>query len=358
MTVPSEKYLLIDDTFKFYNTLINDIENAKKYIYLETYKFNNDSIGIKLRDLLSTRAKSGIEVKLLLDSWGSASVSYQFFSNLTEAGGEIRFFEKIKFNFDFFTRSHRRNHRKLVIIDDRIVYIGSSNITEYNLNWKESVLRIKGEIANDFKRIFKQDYRIYNKYVIDKHRYTRRIKREGFEIIRDVPSITIKRINKWLIRSIKQAKKSIIIETPYFLPGFLLRKALSDASKKGVEIKVIIPKHSDVGLVDILRNKYIGPLHKNGLHFMYFRTHNLHAKTMLIDEEIFAIGSSNFDYRSFRYMYEILFTGDNQQINNQLKAHLEKTIENCEQFDYQKWKRRPLINKIFEWILLPVRHLL
>lgn len=358
MTISPDKYLLIDDTFKFYNKLISDIENAKKHIYIETYRFNNDSIGIKFRELLTSKAKNGIEIKLLLDSWGSASVSYQFFSNLTKAGGEIRFFEKIKINFDLFTRSHKRNHRKLIIIDDKIVYIGSSNITEYNLNWKESVLRMQGEIAGDFKRIFKQDYRIYNKYVFDKHRYTRRVKHKEFEIIRDVPSITIKRINKWFIRSIKKAKKSIIIETPYFLPGFLLRKALSDASKKGVEIKVIIPKHSDVGLVDILRNKYIGPLHKNGLQFMYFRTHNLHAKTLLIDKEIFAIGSSNFDYRSFRYMYEILLTGMNQQITSQLKSHLEKTIENCESFDFQKWKRRPLINKIFEWILLPFRHLL
>jgi cardiolipin synthase len=121
---------------------------------------------------------------------------------------------------------------------------------------------------------------------------------------------------------------------------------------------VIIPKHSDVGLVDILRNKYLGTLHKSGIKFMYFLYHNLHAKTMLIDDQLFALGSSNFDYRSFRYMYEILLTGIDNKIASMLRVHLQKSIDNSEDFDFAKWQRRPFINKIFEWMLLPVRHLL
>lgn len=157
---------------------------------------------------------------------------------------------------------------------------------------------------------------------------------------------------------IKNARKKVFIETPYFLPGYLIRKALSDAAKRGVKVSVHIPKHSDVGLVDILRNKYLGPLHKSGVRFFYYMPHNLHAKAMLVDDEIFSISSSNFDYRSFRYMHEIALIGRDPKIIIQLTDHMAKTIQNCEEFSYEVWKSRPKINKFFEWLLLPFRHLL
>ncbi len=351
-------YQLFDNPFIYYNSMLEDIKNARKYIYLETYRIGNDTMGGRFRDALTKKAKQGVNVKILLDSWGSTTISRSFFSELITYGGEVRFFEKIKINFDFFTRSHRRNHRKLLIIDDEISYLGSSNITDYNLSWRELVIRIHGYIALSFKKIFRQDFRIYNKYVYDKVRYSKPIKHEDLEIVRDVPSIRLKRINKKYIQLIKKAKKQILIETPYFLPGFLLRKAISDAAKQGVDVKVIIPKHSDVGLVDILRNKYLGSLYKNGVKILYFMPHNLHSKAMLIDDRYFSIGSANFDYRTFRYMHEIILVGSDPRVIIQLNDHISESMQNCEEFDYEGWLRRPLINRFFEWILLPFRHLL
>lgn len=132
--------------------MIDDIENACHYIYIETYRVGNDIIGARFRDALIKKVKKGIEVKLLVDAWGGVSVSRNFFDELVRHGGEVRFFEKIRLNFDMFTRSHRRNHRKIMIIDDEITYIGSSNLTGYNLNWRESVLRMKSPISLAFKR--------------------------------------------------------------------------------------------------------------------------------------------------------------------------------------------------------------
>ncbi|MCF8235946.1 MAG: phosphatidylserine/phosphatidylglycerophosphate/cardiolipin synthase family protein [Bacteroidales bacterium] len=352
------QYKLFEDTFSFYNAMLEDFERAEKYIYIEMYRMLQDSIGMKVRNLLARKAKEGLEVKILLDSWGAAPISYGFFRDVILHGGELRFFEKIKINFDFFTRSHRRNHRKIIVIDDKISYIGSSNITDYNIDWKELILRIEGDLAFSFRRVFLQDFRIYNKYVFDKVRYSRPIKYENLELIRDVPSITLKRINKRFLQLIKKANKQIYIETPYFIPGFLLRKALSEAAKRGVNVVVIIPRHSDVGLVDILRNKYLGPMSKNGVNFRYYTPNNLHAKAMLIDDKIFCIGSANFDYRSFRYMYEIVLLGEEPLVSIQLHDHITETLKSCKEFDYSKWERRPLINKLFEWLLLPVRHLL
>lgn len=337
---------------------MSDIKLAKRYVYLETFRIGSDEVGDKFLDLFNKKAKEGVEVKLLIDGWGVSNPGHPLYKEISDNGGDVRFFEKIRFNTDLFTKGHRRNHRKLLLIDDSICWIGSSNLTGYNMNWRESMLRMNSEITYTFSRLFMQDFRLYNKYVFNKVHNTRLVRFEDFEIVRDVPSIAYKRINKKFIRLFQSAKKKVVVETPYFLPGFLLRKAMVDAAKRGVEVLVIIPRHSDVTLVDILRNKYLGPLYKNGIQFLFYKTHNLHAKLMLVDDEYFAIGSSNFDYRSFRYMFEIMLLGDETRINEQVAAHIDETLKNSEPFVYSRWKKRPLINRFFEWLLLPFRHLL
>jgi len=358
MTKVKEPYQLFSEPLRYYNAMVEDIEVAQKYIYLETFRVGNDVIGQRFNRALTNKAKQGVKVKVLIDYWGAGSADHGFFKDLINAGGELRLFEKIRYNTDVFTKGHRRNHRKLLLIDDEISWIGSSNITGYNLNWRESMLRMKGKITIAFEKLFMEDFRMYNKYKFNIAYKTRLVKAEGFEIVRDVPSITFKRINQKLISLIKSANKRVLIETPYFLPGYLLRKAMMDAAKRGVEVVVIVPKRSDVSLIDVLRNKYLGPLYQKGIKFNFYESNNLHAKLMLVDDTNFVIGSSNFDYRSFRYMYEIMLFGSSEEIALQMKKHIYKTLQNSSLFNFSKWKNRPLINKFFEWILLPFRHLL
>lgn len=353
-----EPYHLFSEPLQYYHAMVEDIEMAQKYIYLETFRIGNDVIGERFNRALTAKAKQGVEVKILVDYWGAGSVGHDFFKDLIEADGELRLFEKIRYNTDLFTKGHRRNHRKLLLIDDKISWIGSSNITGYNLNWRESMLRMKSDITTTFVKLFMEDFRMYNKYKFNIAYKTRLVKAMDFEIVRDVPSITFKRINQKFINLIKGAEKRVLIETPYFLPGFMLRKALTEAALKGVEVVVIMPKRSDVNLIDILRNKYLGPLYQNGVKFNFYEPNNLHAKIMLVDDIQFAIGSSNFDYRSFRYMFEIMLFGSEIDISSQIKTHIHKTLQNSSSFNYSNWTKRPLINRFFEWILLPFRHLL
>lgn len=354
----NQPYHLFSDPHHYYSEMISDIEKAKNYIYIETFRVGKDKIGDKFRKALTKKAAQGVRIKLLIDYWGAGPIDHDYFKKLIKNGGQVRFFEKIKFNTDLFTRGHRRNHRKLLLIDDEITYIGSSNLTGYNMEWRESVLRMKSDITPVFVKIFNQDFKNYNKYVFSSTYKARTIKHNDFEIIRDIPSITKKLINNKFIKLIRDAEHSITIETPYFLPGFFLRKALMDASQRGVDVNIVLPNHSDVTLIDILRNKYFGMLYKAGVNFLFFENNNLHAKLMIIDDSIFAIGSSNFDYRSFRYMYEIMLIGSDTDIAEQIKKHTEKTMSDSIGFDYDRWKNRPLINRLFEWVLLPFRHLL
>ena len=353
------EFLVIDDPLKFYNLMLNDIVRAKEFIYLETYKFANDYIGIKFRDALTRKAHQGVKVKILIDSWGRGPVSESFFEEMIRYGGEVKFFEKIKINSDIFTRGHRRDHRKMLIIDDEIFYMGSMNITGYNLNWRELILRGNGEMAIMFRKVFLQNFEAFNPYNLShKINYSKTLKHGDFELVRDVPSIPIQRIKKKYVQLIKKAESQVVIETPYFLPGFLLRKALIDAAKRGVDVKVIMPKTSDVRMIDILRNKYFGLLYKNKVNLLFYVPHNLHAKLLLIDNRIFSITSANFDYRSFLYQYEIALIGKDISILSQLQDHIQETLNNSVEFSYEAWLKRPLIEKIFERILVPFRHLL
>ena len=338
--------------------MLDDILNAKRYIFIETFRMTSDKLGTKFRDVLAKKASEGVEVKVLIDYWGVRAIHPSFFDKIKDNGGEVRFFEKIKFNTDFLTQSHRRNHRKLLLVDDEVSYIGSSNITGYNIEWRETVLRMQNKITEAFRDIFLIDFENYRKYVVNVVAHTKKIVFGNFEILRDVPNIAVKKINYRIVKMINHARNRVVVETPYFLPGFLIRKAMINAVKRGVEVKVIMPDRSDVNIVDILRNKYLGPLYRSGIHFLLYKKGNLHAKLMMIDEDIFAIGSPNFDYRSYRYMFEIMLVGYDKRIIEQIKEHISETIRETEPFNYKRWMERPYVNRIFEWLILPFRHYL
>jgi cardiolipin synthase len=150
----------------------------------------------------------------------------------------------------------------------------------------------------------------------------------------------------------------IIIETPYFLPGYAIRRALINAAKKrGVTVKLLIPEYSDMRSVDLLRNKYLGQLHKSGVQLLFYTPNNLHAKCMLVDGRRFSVGSSNFDYRSFRYQFEIMVSGKDKEVIRLLSDHLKETETRCIPFNYEVWKHRGNVDKLIESLLFPFRKL-
>lgn len=351
------QYKLFQDPIAIYGSMIDDIVKAKKSIYLETYRFGNDSVGIHFRDVLTRKSREGVKINLLLDSWGT-DVSESFFSKMIESGGEVRFFKKLKLFFDPFTKNHSRNHRKLLIIDNQIVYLGSANIAGHSIHWRELVLRIDGPIADVFRRSFLANYELYKAYTFKKYFQKRTLRYGDFEIIQDIPSVTRQKVKRRFEELINEARKEVLIETPYFVPGFKLRRSLMEAARRGVSVRIIVPYQSDVRLVDILRGKYLGQLHLSNVKILYYQLTNLHSKCLLVDNETFAIGSSNFDYRSFRYQFEIMLIGKDPKVTDLVNAHIEDTLKDCIPFDYDQWLRRPKIQRFFEWLLLPLRHLL
>jgi cardiolipin synthase A/B len=350
------KVTLIDSQPDILMAMHDDIALATKSIYLEIYRIGYDYTGESFRDILAVKCQQGLTVKILLDSWGTPP-SPAFFEPIIRNGGEVRFFRKMKFFVDFFTRNHRRNHRKVLVIDDKIAYIGSPNFTGYSATWREICLRIEGSLAPILKKTIIDSSKLFDKYIFNKFSYKKTIYHDGFEIIQDLPSIYRQQIKRRYEKLIKGAKREVIIETPYFLPGYKLRRHMAQAANRGVNVIVIMPRHSDVKIVDLLRDKYLKFFYRNGINMHFYTESNLHAKCLMIDKEIFAVGSANFDYRSFRYQHEIVLVGHQPEIVDMVDKHLRESLKGCQPFNYESYLRRPLIEKIFGWMLLPFRHL-
>jgi len=250
-----------------------------------------------------------------------------------------------------FSKNHERNHRKLLIIDNNLTYIGSCNITAIGLEWRELVLKLKGEISGHFTDSFLTSWQNYKR--ISKE--IRSIIHKGFEIIQDTPSKKARKTETKYIELIKNAKKEILIETPYFVPSFKIRHALGSAAKRGIKIQIILPYTSDVKIVDVLRDTYLGGLYNSGVKIYYYKKKVLHSKLMLVDN-LFILGSSNLDYRSFIYQYEINLLGRDKEINSSLKKYFNSGLRDCIKFNYQEWKDRSSFKKLLELFLINVRH--
>lgn len=351
----SMKFEFFSTAGEWHDSLLEDILAAQKSIFLEIYRFRNDTVGRKFLSAISKKCKKGLEVLLVVDSWGT-NVPDTFFNPITKHGGKVIFFEKLKLTWDFISSNHQRNHRKIVVIDDYISHIGSANITEYSKDWRESTVRMEGGIAPILKRMILNYADNANNQFYKHNQYKKIVKFQDFLIIQDFPSIYQQKIKRHYERIIKKAKESITIVTPYFLPGYKLRCLLAIMAQKGIDIHVFIPNHSDVRMVDHIRNKYLGALHRAGIKICFYEGVNLHAKVLMIDGKKFVFGSSNFDYRSFRYMHEIMIQGQNPILGGLIQEFIDETHKSCFPFNYSEWEKRSRISRVIGWALIPFRH--
>ncbi len=351
-----DNYRVFDNNIDLYSSMLQDIRNAKKYVYLETYVFGKDKIGGKFRDALVKKARQNVEVKVLLDGLGSMLVKKSFY-DLKKAGGKIRFFMKFKLSAKLIKKNMSRDHRKLLVIDDHIAYIGSANTCERYLKWRELTLRMEGDISKLFKEAFLENFIIAGKKLPKKEIPHKTLYYKDYEIIRDIPSGTHKKIRSRKLEILRNAKKEVFIVTPYFVPDEMLREELIRAARRGADVRIIIPKRCGVFIVDMLRQRYLGELHSNGVKIYYHDT-MIHAKMMLVDSRIFSLGSCNMDYRSFILHYEINLIGTNKRLVEDVRKHFMKSLENCKRFDYERWRRRGIKQRILERLLSMIRYFL
>ena len=300
----------------FFENLKEDIVNARHTIYMEYFIFKEDRLGKEFLALIIEKAQQGVSVKLLLD--GVNSISYLKLKKLRESKIEVEFFLPFLYMKIFNLKANFRNHRKLTIIDGEMAYIGGFNIGKeyigesYLGNWRDTALKIKGEIIHEFEKEFFSSWNFVISsrkttalpYTLN-HVYNSIEKRHSAQLVSSGPIFQLRTARDNILKMITGAKHSIYIETPYFIPDDLILTALKIAATSGVKIKIIIPNIADHPFVYWVNQSYIGEILEYGINCYRYSNGFLHSKFIIVDDEIASLGTTNIDYRSFYENFEI-----------------------------------------------------
>ncbi|WP_161877661.1 cardiolipin synthase [Alkalibacterium sp. MB6] len=329
------KVRLITDGKDKFDSLLEDISQAKHHIHVTYYIFRGDKIGSKIVKALEEKAKQGVEVKLLYDPVGARLIGKHFFDRLREYGGQAEPFLDSRF-FLINLRLNYRNHRKIVVIDGEVGYTGGFNVGDDYLGeykkmgyWRDTHLRIEGNGVLTLQSRFLMDWNASAKdmaveYEADYFPFSPLKGKTDLQIVSSGPDNEVQAIKKGFIKMISMAKESVYIQTPYFVPDEALMETLKIAILSGINIKLMIPNKPDHPFIYRATLSYAEELVRNGAEVYIYDNGFLHAKTIVIDGEILSVGTANFDIRSFRLNFEVnAFVYDRLLAKQQVKVFLE-----------------------------------
>ncbi|SDW64766.1 cardiolipin synthetase 2 [Tepidimicrobium xylanilyticum] len=363
----SESFFSEDNYIEFYfsgqekfEALLESIENAKKYIYLEYYIMKSDGIGTKLIDKLTQKAKEGVEVKVLYDGMGGRKLRKDCFDALKKAGGEVAVFFP-PFAPYVTPRINYRNHRKICIIDGKEAFIGGFNIGDEYLSlskkfgyWRDTHIKIIGTAVEDLQwRFFKDWVFAAKKYNIQWNmELSERPKKgkAGIQIVSSGPDSKWASVKDGYFKMIANARERIYIQTPYFIPDDSIFEALRVAGLSGIDVKVMIPCKPDHPFVYWAGLSYIGELLEAGVRFYTYQNGFLHCKTFIMDDFVTSIGTANLDIRSFKLNFEVNAFIYDEDANRKMVEQFNKDLEHCREITKEEYAQRSNIVKIKESI--------
>lgn len=340
-----------------FDSLIMDLKAAKSTIYLQYYIFSDDQLGNTIADILMDKAKAGIKVKVIYDNVGSLSTSGRFFKRMRETGIDIHPFFRVTFP-QLANRINWRNHRKIAVIDNKIGYIGGMNIadryvkgTENSGIWRDTHFRVEGDIIRPMLYSFVVDWQFLreNQDGIEISIPENRLHNGcGLQLVTDGPLNNWDNLSLSFLRIISSAKRSIYIQTPYFLPNEALLNALEAAAFAKVDVRIMMPSSSDSKLLNYASFSYVSQCLKSNIKIYLYEPGMLHAKTMIVDDNFVTAGSTNFDFRSFENNFESnLFIYD-AAFNRQMKDLFFEDLKNCRKVTLTNWRQRPLLQRSIE----------
>lgn len=338
------RYKFFTNSERTWHAMFEAISNAEKSIYLEMYIFANDMIQYDFLLLLKEKAKKGLRVRIILDSFGSINLKNEVIARLRESGAEVFFVSY------FFHRAHR----KILVVDESRAFLGGVNLSQQFRFWNDLVMEIKGgrlvrHIIRSFAKVYNEcgggDPKILSQnqpIILDK---TRTWLIEHFPIRK---KFNLKKVYK---EHLNRAQESIILVTPYFAPQRWLVKALHQAVLRGVKVEALVPKNTFVPviyhLIDRVNYFYMRKLSRLGVGFFIDPTTN-HAKVMIIDGKEGIIGSQNLDFLSFDFNNEVGVFLKNSKAVRKLLAIIKNWKKNTSVFDFKNYKPT-----WFDYILSP-----
>lgn len=340
--------------------LLDDIRSAQHHIHLQYYIIEDDRAGELLREALVERARAGVEVRLLYDDVGSRSVRKGFFDELQRAGGEVHAFLHVQFP-RFTSKVNYRNHRKVVVIDGRVGYLGGMNIADRYLYgselgpWRDTHFRIEGGGVAGLQAAFLKDWYATTRLKVEGAPYFAcepiPAKENVVQILSGGPFGKWRVLLQGVSMAVMRARSRIWIETPYFLPSETLNNALQTAALAGVDVRLMLPLRSDSKVVDLAIHSYIDDMMRAGVKIYFYMAGFLHSKLMIVDDELAVFGSSNMDFRSFEHNFELNAFAYDEALVEELQQLYEADIEHCHLLTHSEWFNRPRMRRFAESIM-------
>ncbi len=347
------KVLIFDSGKQKFDTLLADIASARSYINLQYYIFQDDTIGTRIADALIERARAGVKVRVIYDHIGSIHVKNRFFRRMTDAGIEAYPFFRVAFP-PFATRINWRNHRKLVVIDGKTGYIGGMNIADRYIDggrfdtWRDTHIRLQGPAVGALQYSFAVDWRFMGRELLEETVPADTAGSAGMHMLTCGPTSEWSNIALMLLKAIGNAKKRVLIQTPYFLPTESLLKTLQATALSRVDVRVMIPRKSDSFILTYASRSYINECLRAGIKIYLYEAGMLHSKTVVIDDDFCSIGSANIDFRSFEHNFEANMFIYSREVNAQMKHRFAEDMRHSVRIKLAHWRKRPLVHRIFE----------
>ena len=363
-TYRNEINVYYDGPNKF-KQLLKDLKNAKKFIHVEYYIFKRDGkdgIGTKILDILQQKVEEGVEVRLLVDSMGSYTITKRSLKKFINSKGKFEiFFPGILPHVN--TRVNYRNHRKIVVIDGEYGYVGGFNVGKEYVNlddnlgfWRDTHVRIRGEAVNDLNDRFLLDWCYASGEDIEDFGefYPKEPIRDGdvgIQIVTSGPDHNEEYIKNAYIKMINNAKKNVYVETPYFVPDGPMLEALRISALSGVDVRLIIPGKPDHIFMGWAASAYIGELLDVGVKVYMYDKGFIHSKTIVCDSEVSTVGTANMDMRSFSLNFEVNAFIYDDRIAIEMQEQFFKDIEESKIMTLEEYKDRSLSLRIRESII-------
>lgn len=361
------------DGHQKFTQLLEDIEHAKDHIHVEYYTFYSDKIGHQILAALERAQQRGVTVRVIYDSMGSRGQSRHFFKHLEELGGQAEPFFGSKRAYYHSPRLNYRDHRKIVVVDGLIGYIGGFNIGDQYLGrlekfgyWRDTHLRIIGNAAVALQSQFFMDWNATVKNAPESKpieyddRYfplQRGQGSTGIQIVSSGPDNETEAIKLGYLKLIGNAHDYIDIQTPYLIPDDSVMEALGVAALSGVKVRIMIPSMPDHAFVYRATEYHAKELLEKGVEIYRYNNGFMHAKTMAVDGQMCSVGSANLDFRSFKLNFEVNAFCYDRQLTMQLTDIYDQDIEHCtkltpEYFEQQsRWLK---FKQYFSRLLSPI----
>lgn len=364
------KVRLLQDGSATYAAMFAAIARAQDHINLESYIIEDDAIGHEFSTLLLAAQARGVQVNMVYDSVGGFNTPKAFFERLTQAGIAVLEFNPINpLQAKGAWLINNRDHRKLLIVDGRTVFLGGINISnvyssgsvvrrpgkpdQSAVAWRDTDLQIEGPVVAEFQKMFMETWRKQHGPALVEKAYFPDLTAQGKDIVRAIastPDDPYSQIYLTLISAIGNAEQHVHLTNAYFVPDPQLLTALTSAAARGVEVKLVLPSHSDSQLVFHAGRAHYDGLLKGGVQIFERQGELLHSKTAVIDGVWSTVGSTNLDWRSFLDNDEVNAVVLGREFAAQMQAMFENDLVASVRITTEAWAKRPLEFKLKEWL--------